>query len=57
MKQRCNNPLGIISKNTILKAIHNSKLQAYNIHELGIISKNTILKAIHNMMQEYLINH
>jgi len=40
--------LGIISKNTILKAIHNIKLVFDLVEMLGIISKNTILKAIHN---------
>ena len=40
--------MGIISKNTILKAIHNSKSTIVPFEVLGIISKNTILKAIHN---------
>jgi hypothetical protein len=40
--------LGIISKNTILKAIHNICLLFELDAVLGIISKNTILKAIHN---------
>ncbi len=44
--------LGIISKNTILKAIHNQILIRENDFALGIISKNTILKAIHNPTQQ-----
>ena len=40
--------LGIISKNTILKAIHNVYGIVFVCELLGIISKNTILKAIHN---------
>ncbi len=40
--------LGIISKNTILKAIHNTIAALQLVCLLGIISKNTILKAIHN---------
>ena len=40
--------LGIISKNTILKAIHNVLFILNWYYGLGIISKNTILKAIHN---------
>ena len=41
--------LGIISKNTILKAIHNVSSFIFFLDALGIISKNTILKAIHNI--------
>ena len=37
-----------MSKNTILKAIHNDEIAVKNIKPLGIMSKNTILKAIHN---------
>ena len=43
-----NKPLGIISKDTILKAIHNVTISHYPSYLLGIISKDTILKAIHN---------
>ncbi len=42
--------LGIISENTILKAIHNQELQPMLHLQLGIISENTILKAIHNRL-------
>ena len=42
--------LGIITKNTILKAIHNVKCAHILILRLGIITKNTILKAIHNII-------
>ena len=40
--------LGIISKDTILKAIHNLCIATSENNTLGIISKDTILKAIHN---------
>ena len=43
--------LGIISKNTILKAF---AAIVKDIEELGIISKNTILKAIHNFATQSL---
>ena len=54
--------LGIISKNTILKAIHNITFDLNSTLKLGIISKNTILKAIHNLFlslyfARYVGNH
>ena len=44
--------LGIISKDTILKAIHNDYILIETIIKLGIISKDTILKAIHNYIYD-----
>ena len=38
----------ILSKNTILKAIHNYDNGVKIFIEMWILSKNTILKAIHN---------
>ncbi len=38
------------SKNTILKAIHNSTLTLTTVEGLRMQSKNTILKAIHNAL-------
>ena len=40
-----------MSKNTILKAIHNADEQLNSLQGLGIMSKNTILKAIHNLFR------
>ena len=44
--------LGIIAKNTILKAIHNNPHPFHPHYLLGIIAKNTILKAIHNLASD-----
>ena len=38
----------MLSKNTILKAIHNENNADKGINTLRMLSKNTILKAIHN---------
>ena len=40
--------LRILSKDTILKAIHNIVKVVLKFHQLRILSKDTILKAIHN---------
>ena len=39
----------MLSKNTILKAIHNQDVYPEALNELRMLSKNTILKAIHNL--------
>ena len=47
--------LRIMSKNTILKAIHNTLTMMVINFVLRIMSKNTILKAIHNIGRNWSI--
>ena len=44
----------MLSKNTILKAIHNENNADKGINTLRMLSKNTILKAIHNALAIHL---
>ncbi len=47
----------MLGKNTILKAIHNSKLAPWLVNLVWMLGKNTILKAIHNYFDEAIDEH